>query len=46
MPSPDKCLVQDAFLWPAMEIKSEGASNVANNCNNARKILRWNRFIY
>jgi hypothetical protein len=29
--SPDKCLVQDTFLWPVLEIKSEDDSGMVKN---------------
>jgi hypothetical protein len=35
--SPDKCLVQDAFLWPVVEIKPGDASNVADNATTREK---------
>jgi hypothetical protein len=44
--SPDKCLVQDAFLWPVLEIKPGGASNMADNATTREKISRWNSFTY
>jgi hypothetical protein len=44
--SPDKCLVQDAFLRPVFEIKSGDASNVADNATTREKISRWNSFTY
>ncbi len=35
--SPDKCLVQDAFLWPVLEIKPGDASNVADKTATREK---------
>ena len=38
--SPDKCLVQDAFLQPVLEIKPGNARNMADKMKNARKKSR------